>query len=238
MDLCQSISLVVALPTLAYFSLAFEGGYQSRARGSILRAIVSVGAAAGASALVMAPYYFGRVWLPPEFLLRGARVTAEFLGVVLCVMAFTDTWRHVEAERRERLRWLFVGFGFGLVNFCMFVVFGATGLTAAAAVSAGLVSDALVAAAMLILAYAILRHRVIDVGFAVNRARSWPPSRVYCWCPAESSSGWSITWFGLGIAREVCCWMGPSRSLCTWYFIAPAIGSSAWWSECSSVPGT
>jgi hypothetical protein len=170
MDLCQSISLVVALPTLAYFSLAFEGGYQSRARGSILRAIVSVGAAAGASALVMAPYYFGRVWLPPEFLLRGARVTAEFLGVVLCVMAFTDTWRHVEAERRERLRWLFVGFGFGLVNFCMFVVFGATGLTAAAAVSAGLVSDALVAAAMLILAYAILRHRVIDVGFAVNRA--------------------------------------------------------------------
>jgi hypothetical protein len=85
-------------------------------------------------------------------------------------MAFTDTWRHVGAERRERLRWLFVGFGFGLVNFCMFVVLGATGLTAAAAVSAGIVSDALVGVAMLILAYAILRHRVIDVGFAVNRA--------------------------------------------------------------------
>jgi hypothetical protein len=170
MDLWQSMSLVVTLPILAYFSLVFEGGYQSRARVSILRAIVSVGAAAGASALLMAPYFLGRPWLPPESLLRGDRITAEFFGVVLCVVAFTDTWRHVEAERRERLRWLFVGFGFGLINFCMFVVFGATGLTSSATVAVGVVSDALGATAMLILAYAILRHRVIDVGFAVNRA--------------------------------------------------------------------
>jgi hypothetical protein len=170
MDLWETISVAVVLPILAYFTLVFEGGYQSRARVPILRAIVSVGAAAGASALAMAPYFLGRVWLAPDFLLLAARIAAEFLGVVLCVLAFTDTWRHVEAERRERLRWLFVGFGFGLLNFCMFVVFGATGITAATAVGAGVVSDALVATAMLILAYAILRHRVIDVGFAVNRA--------------------------------------------------------------------
>jgi hypothetical protein len=170
MDLWQSICVVLALPTVAYFTLVFEDGYRSRARGLILRAIASVAAAAAASALLMAPYFFGRIWLQPEFFLRATRVTAEFLGVVLCVIAFTDTWRHVGAERRERLRWLFVGFGFGLLNFCMFVVVGATGLTTAQAVGFGVANDVVGATAMLILTYAILRHRVIDVGFAVNRA--------------------------------------------------------------------
>ena len=120
----------------------------------------------------------------------------------------------------------------------MFVVLGATGLTTAAAVSAGIVSDALVGAAMLILAYAILRHRVIDVGFAVNRALVFAVFTGLLLVSFGIVEWWSITWSGLGIAREVCCWTGPSQSLCTWYFIAPAIGSSAWWSECSSVPGT
>jgi hypothetical protein len=168
--LWQSIIVVLALPMLAYFSLVFEDGYQSRARVQILRAIVSLAAAAGATALAMAPYYLGRVWLPPDFFLNEARSAAELLGVVLCLVAFTDTWRHVDAERRERLRWLFVAFGFILINFSLFSALGATALTSAAAVGVGVASDAIVATAMLILTYAILRHRVIDVGFVVNRA--------------------------------------------------------------------
>ena len=170
MQAWQSICIVLALPLLAYFSVIFEGGYQSRARVQILRAIVSLGAAAGASALAMAPYYLGRVWLPPDSLLRTARSTAEFLGVVLCIVAFTDTWRHVDAERRARLRWLYVALGFILVNFSMFSALGATALTSAAAVGVSAASDAIAATAMLILTYAILRHRVIDVGFVINRA--------------------------------------------------------------------
>ena len=46
MQLWQSICILLALPLLAYFSVIFEGGYQSRARVQILRAIVSLGAAA------------------------------------------------------------------------------------------------------------------------------------------------------------------------------------------------
>ena len=168
--LWQSIIVVLALPMLAYFSLVFEGGYQSRARVQILRAIVVLAAAASATALAMAPYYLGRVWLPPDSFLNEARSAAEFLGVVLCVVAFTDTWRHVDAERRERLRWLFVAFAFILINFSLFSAVGATALTSAEAVGVGAASDAIVATAMLILTYAILRHRVIDVGFVINRA--------------------------------------------------------------------
>ena len=166
--ICGLLSLVI----LAYFSLAFEGGYQSRARPWILRAIVGLGAAVGVWAVVTAPYFFGRVWIAPGFLVTVVRPTLLFAGVVLCVVAFSDTWRHVEAERRERLRWLFVGFALTLANFCILAAigFGAFGLTTTTVLAIGVMNDTVVAITLLILTYAILRHRVIDVGFAINRA--------------------------------------------------------------------
>jgi len=169
--LWQSICSILCLPILAYFSLVFEGGYQSRARPWILHAIIGLGAAVGALTVVTAPYYFGRVWIAPEFLVTVARPTLLFAGIVLCCVAFTDTWRHVEAERRERLRWLFVGFALSLANFCLIAAyyFGAFSSTSTTDLVVGIVSDTMVVIALLILTYAILRHRVIDVGFVINR---------------------------------------------------------------------
>lgn len=171
-DLWQMVCLLSSLPLLAYFSLVFEDGYRSRARPWIFRAIVGLGAVVGASTVAIAPYYFGRVWFGPGFLITPLRPTLLFAGVVLCVIAFTDTWRHVEAERRERLRWLFVGFALTLVNFCVLAAFalGAFRHTSTAVLVINLVSDSVVAITLLILTYAILRHRVIDVGFVINRA--------------------------------------------------------------------
>jgi hypothetical protein len=126
----------------------------------------------GVSAVATAPYYFGRVWFAPEYLITALRPTLLFAGVILCVIAFTDTWRHVEAERRERLRWLFVGFALTLVNFCVLgaYAFGAFSDTSTAWLIINVATDSVVAIILLILTYAILRHRVIDVGFVINRA--------------------------------------------------------------------
>ncbi len=171
-DLWQTVCLLSSLPILAYFSLVFEDGYRSRARPWIFRAIVGLGAAVGVSTVAIAPYYFGRVWFGPGFLITPLRPTLLFAGVVLCVIAFADTWRHAEAERRERLRWLFVGFALTLVNFCLLAAyaFGAFSTTTTAWLVINLVTDSVVAITLLILTYAILRHRVIDVGFVINRA--------------------------------------------------------------------
>jgi hypothetical protein len=166
------LGLLLALPLLAYFSLVFEDGYQSRARPWILRAVVGIGAAAGVWTVMTAPYIFGRAWFSPEFLVTRARPALLFAGVVLCIVAFTDTWRHVEAERRERLRWLFFGFAVTLVNFCIFAAFpiGVFGYATTTVLVIGVVTDSVVAITLLILTYAILRHRVIDLGFVINRA--------------------------------------------------------------------
>lgn len=167
--LWRSFCLVLALPIGAYFSLVFDGTYASRKRVWLLRAIVALGVAGAASALLMAPYYLGRVWVAPDSFLSEARTTLMVLGVVLCSVAFTDAWHHADAERRGRLRWLFVGFGLFLVNFCLFIA-AAFGFTSTVTVELGVASDLVVATGLVMVTYAILRHRVIDVGLAVNRA--------------------------------------------------------------------
>lgn len=171
-DVLQGTCLLSTMPLLAYFSLIFEGGYRSVARPWILRTIAGLGVAVGAAVVLSAPYYFGRVWFAPGFLFTVVRPTLLFAGVVLCVVAFTDTWRHVETERRERLRWLFVGFALTLANFCTIAAFsyGAFGYASTTALVLNVVSDTGIAITLLILTYAILRHRVIDVGFVINRA--------------------------------------------------------------------
>jgi len=172
MILWQSTCALLSLPLLAYFSLVFESGYQSRARSWILRGVVGIVGAVGVWVAATAPYFFGWVWVSPEILIAAAFPTLQFAGVVLCVVAFSDTWRHVEAERRERLRWLFVGFALTLANFCILAAFsyGVFSYTSTTALAINVATDSVATITLLILTYAILRHRVIDVGFAINRA--------------------------------------------------------------------
>ena len=54
-------------------------------------------------------------------IIGNGRVLIQLLAFVLCVVAYVYAWRRVEAEQRERLRWLFVGLACGVVGLGMTV---------------------------------------------------------------------------------------------------------------------
>jgi len=163
---------VLAVPLLAYFSLVFEGGYVGTARRSLEWAVRLLGLAGLVWAVLAGPYFLGRAWVDPQLWLTVLRPGLQAAGVLVCVVAFTDTWRHARAQHRARLRWLFLTFALVLLNFLLLsgFYFGALGFGPAAAAAVSIGGDACVATAMLLVTYAILRHRVIDVGFVINRA--------------------------------------------------------------------
>ena len=172
MALWQMICAVSSLVVMAYFALILEGGYQSAARDRILPGIAGLSGALVVWAVAAAPHFLGREWVNPEIVISYGWPFLMIAGVALSSAAFLDAWRHANADRRERLRWLVVGVSIGLLNFIVLAVFnvGLIKLSPRSALIVNVLSDAMVAVALLTLAYAILRHRVIDVGFAVNRA--------------------------------------------------------------------
>ena len=162
----------LALAALAYAWLNFEGGYASRARPWLLAftppfALLSLGCS-----LLIAPYYFGRAVVGQEQLVLLVRPLLLAAGVLLCTAVFIDVRLHSPPERRPRLRWLSVGFGLTLVMFAILSAsaLGVFGRGSDASRAVNLAVDALSAGSMVVLTYAILRHRVIDVGFVINRA--------------------------------------------------------------------
>ncbi len=162
----------LAMPMVAYFGLVFQNGYSSRARPLLLRASVAACTATLLWTVTLAPYYAGHVWLAADNLIAPLRAGLQFLGVVLATLVFLDLWRHSEPEHRERLRWLFVAMALAVAIFSVLVL-GQTGFLGSSLRARSIVSavvDALALATNLVMAYAILRHRVVDVGFAINRA--------------------------------------------------------------------
>ena len=95
---------------------------------------------------------------------------SDLIGIVIIVVGGVLAalqYRDASGEDRRRIGWVLVGYG---VTMASFVVLNAL-ITAPTLVSSE-VQGALVIAQIalpLALAYAILRHRVLDVGFAINR---------------------------------------------------------------------
>lgn len=170
-DLCNAWLGVLFLPIVSYFVLSFEGGYRSRTRPWILRATIGFTAVFTACVLAVAPYYFGRVWIQPAPLFY-CRPVLMMLGIVLCLWACLDTWRHVEGERRDRLRWFFAGIDIGLANLVLVIAgaFGLFGTSSTAIAQVGLAQDTLMVLAALALSYSVLKQHVVDLGFAISRA--------------------------------------------------------------------
>jgi len=172
LDAWASTCGLIGLPLTAYFALNFEGGYMSAARGWLIGACALLGALGLLWAFITVPYFLGYAWLEPAVWLTLVRSLLEASGVLLCALTFLDVWRHSPPERRPRLRWLLCGMGVALITFVLisgyFLVVWGSGPAALATVSIG--GDVFTAAGMLLLGYAILRHRVMDVGFVVNRA--------------------------------------------------------------------
>ena len=120
--------------------------------------------------VVVTWYFLGNALPAPGFFVGVARQVLHALALALCVVAFVRAWRRVEAGQRERLRWLFVGFASGVLALGLTVMAIVAGVGESTYVTISLVSDVFIALAFVIIAYAILRQRVIDVGFAINRA--------------------------------------------------------------------
>ncbi len=100
--------------------------------------------------------------------LTAAAVTLAFLiAIVMLVAILIERYANTRAEDRRRRQWIFLILGLGLAGpavdlaFQLFASFNQT-------------ADELGSLSLLIipfgLAYVILRHRVIDVGFVLNRA--------------------------------------------------------------------
>ena len=111
------------------------------------------------------------------FLGRGAQTENRILQVlfgVLCVLAIAilvDTYRRIAVDERERVRWVLIGFCFGLLTNYL----GNTFLfsTLLAVNPPVWVVNALISLNVLLpltVAHAVVRHRVLDINFVIGRA--------------------------------------------------------------------
>lgn len=119
---------------------------------------------------LLAWYYSGNAIPATALFVMGVRTLLQAAALVLCVIAFVSTWRQVEAEQRERLRWVFVGLACIVGTAAITVGAQALGATQWNFLVSSLISDVLAALGIVALAYAVLGQRVLDVGFAINRA--------------------------------------------------------------------
>jgi hypothetical protein len=92
-------------------------------------------------------------------------------GLPLCFLAFADAWRHLQGEPRQRFRWLIAAVAIALAGTSLDVlrVLGVFGDMTNAETPVALANTILAAVAFITVTYAILRHRVIDVGFVISR---------------------------------------------------------------------
>ena len=92
---------------------------------------------------------------------------ASYMAVALAMIAvFWNSYRSSTGSDRVRIRWVLLTFAFGfsglLVLFAGIILHGNTGVLQYAAFTTFVIPFGL--------AYVILRHRVLDIGFVVNRA--------------------------------------------------------------------
>jgi GAF domain-containing protein len=112
-----------------------------------------------------------------QLLARGARIENDILQALfgltfaLAIFVLCDTYRRVARDERERLRWVLIGFGFGLVTSYV----GATLIfsTLFALAPPPGVSIALTSLNVLLpiaVAHAVIRHRVLEIRLVIGRA--------------------------------------------------------------------
>lgn len=173
-DTCLNVGGPLTFAALGQFFLTFDGGYRGRTRSWILWALLSLGAVWIVwSAGMQVPYTFGRIWFPATALVFPLFIVSELAALLLCGLALVDRWRHAEPAARQRLRWLFASAVLGLAGAVLTPVFAllqtSTGHSTRPPLALALAQAVAFSCAALTLSYAILRYRVIDVGFVISR---------------------------------------------------------------------
>lgn len=112
-----------------------------------------------------------------ELLGRSAALENRLLqiafGVVYACAMFIlcDTYRRTARSERERIRWVLVGFGFGLLgNYIGTTLLFSTLIVRAPPPGLSLALSSLSVLLPLAVAYAVIRHRVLDIRIAIGRA--------------------------------------------------------------------
>jgi hypothetical protein len=110
-------------------------------------------------------------------LARGAqlenRVLQGAFGAVylLAMLVLCDSYRRIEPAERERVRWVLLGFGFGLLgNYIGTTLIFSTILASAPPLSVVLALTSLNVLLPLTVAHAVIRHRVLEIRVVIERA--------------------------------------------------------------------
>jgi hypothetical protein len=160
----SSVLLLIGAGSAAVFAATFPSGVAKPLPLHLARIAVVIAAAGCALAI-------SSLWLA-----RSAAQTSWLSFFVLCAMAaialfvvitLIVAYIHGEPAERQRRRWVFLLLGIGLaavgIDLASIAVYGYNFIV-------DLATLPFVAAIPFGLAYVILRHRVIDVGFVLNRA--------------------------------------------------------------------
>jgi hypothetical protein len=200
-------AIVLFLAT-AWIVLGLASLISVRRREDFSAMIITVGLSLAAISLAQNTF-------PPHRIAGLVDLSKEWLGMLffpfmayaaLNFLAFVDTWRHANAGSRGRLRWMFTSASGVLFTFCLSVAhgLGAFGFTQATQIRVDTAAAVLLSSAVILLAYAVLRHRVIDLGFAVSRALVFAIRSLL----RESSRHLLLGFFGCSRARRSDCGLG------------------------------
>jgi len=115
----------------------------------------------------VAPVFLGR---PAESVEVAALVWGTLIGITV-VLALLNTYSHGGPEDRQRIRWVIVGFAFSVIAAAAAGILGYSSLVPVhSSFAMANLFFALTAVEPVTVAYAVIRHRVLDVRFAISRA--------------------------------------------------------------------
>jgi hypothetical protein len=163
--LCNLIVAVLPLWALLPFIVRFPEEPQSSAARTTARV------ADGLFSFAVVAFSIQVVYEPVLFISWGAFDTWTNYAALAAVTVFTAiAYGRAAGEQRRRVGWVLVGVVIAAIGYTVFEFADVLGLTSGRHFRA--VEDAALviqAALPIALGYAILRHRVLDVGFALNR---------------------------------------------------------------------
>ena len=163
----RAMAIVFALTQAIRFATIFPHVSTSGPRAAIARANIWANVAvivAGAAAI--APIILPAVSKDLNVALQIFTVGFAMYAIAALTIGFAVGWREAESVDRERIRWISVSTAIGLGGLIITIVLqllGANEYVALPFVFA-------LAAIPIGTAYAILRHRMLDIGFVINRA--------------------------------------------------------------------
>jgi hypothetical protein len=148
-----------------YFCLSYPEGEVGRWRRRLRRMLWPYAVFALGLTMYGIAYRLGLVDRPIGLLAPAYAV----VGVLLSMAGLVAGWRESSGATRSRIGWIAMSIGVAFAYFGAINVMVALGMRELVERN-GYLSTIVVAAAVAGLAYAVMRHRVFDVGFAVNRA--------------------------------------------------------------------